>query len=85
MRVAPGTRSSPKTRGLPSVSRSSAVRPRRVEHGAQELGVLPDVRTVGGDVGDGQQLDELADDGLLIGADVALHGASEIGRLRLSL
>ena len=38
------------------------------EHGPQKVGVAFDVLAVGGDVGNRQQLDELADDGLLVRA-----------------
>ena len=65
---APGTRSSAKTSGFPSVSRISAVNPRLANSVAQQLGVAFDVVAIGRDVGNREQLDELANDLLSMAA-----------------
>ena len=65
-------------RRLEDLRRQPALR----EHLAQAHGVLPDVLAIGGDVGDGQQIDELGDDGALVRGDPGVDLLFEPGGWR---
>src|SRR4029453_3739194 len=49
------------------------------EQTAQVLGVAPDVRAVGGDVGNRERLEQLTDDLFLMRVDVSRHAGGEGG------